>query len=78
MLLTGLGQWPSFLNTISRDGTPGVWKLGSDGIVHRAVVTVAGVEGNELRITGGLAPGDLVVAAGTNLLHEGEKVKLTP
>ncbi len=61
---------------ISRDGSPGVWKLGSDGIVHRVAVTVAGVEGDELHITSGLAPGDLVVTAGANLLREGEKVKL--
>lgn len=61
---------------ISRDGSPGVWKLGSDGIVHRAAVTVAGIEGDELRITSGLTPGELVVTAGTNLLREGQKVKL--
>jgi membrane fusion protein, multidrug efflux system len=61
---------------ISRDGTPGVWKLGSNGIVHRTAVSVSGVEGDELRISGGLAPGDLVVTAGANLLREGEKVKL--
>jgi RND family efflux transporter MFP subunit len=62
---------------ISRDGAPGVWKLGSDGIVHRVTISVAGIEGDELRVTGGLVPGDLVVVAGANLLREGEKVKLT-
>jgi len=61
---------------VSRDGSPGVWKLGSDGIVHRVAVTVAGVEGDELRISAGLNPGDLVVTAGANLLREGEKVKV--
>lgn len=63
---------------ISRDGTPGVWKLGNDNIVHRVPITVAGVEGDDLRATGGLALGDLVVTAGANLLREGEKVKLAP
>ena len=60
----------------SRDSSPGVWKLGNDGIVHRAAITVDGVEGDELRISKGLKPGDLVVTAGANLLREGEKVKL--
>ena len=63
---------------ISRDGSPGVWKLDSNGIVHRVAITVAGVEGDELRISDGLKPGDLVVTAGANLLREGEKVKLMP
>jgi multidrug efflux system membrane fusion protein len=63
---------------ISRDGSPGVWKLDSNGIVHRVAITVAGVEGDELRISDGLKPGDLVVTAGANLLREGERVKLIP
>lgn len=60
---------------ISRDGTTGVWKLDDKGIVHRVTITVAGIEGDELRVAGGLTPGDVVVTAGANLLREGEKVK---
>lgn len=61
---------------ISRDGSTGVWKLDDKGIVHRAAISVAGVEGDELRISSGLAPGDVVVTAGANLLREGQQVKL--
>lgn len=60
----------------SRDGSTGVWKLDDKGIVHRTLISVAGIEGDELRVASGLAPGDVVVTAGTNLLRDGEKVKL--
>lgn len=59
-----------------RDGSPGVWKVSGDGVVHRAPITVAGIEGDELRVSAGLAPGDQVVTAGANLLREGEKVRI--
>ena len=64
------------LAVVSKDGTPGVWKLGSNGIVHRATISVGPVEGDELRVTSGLVPGDLVITAGANLLHDGEKVQV--
>lgn len=60
----------------SRDGSTAVWKLDDQGVVHRTAIAVAGVEGDELRVASGLAPGDVVVVAGANLLRDGEKVKL--
>jgi multidrug efflux system membrane fusion protein len=63
---------------ISQDSNPSVWKVAADGIVHRASVTVAGVDGNDVRVAEGLAEGDMVVVAGASLLREGEQVKLMP
>ena len=63
---------------VSRDSNPSVWKVDSAGNVHATVISIAGVDGNAVRIASGLNSGDVVVTAGTNLLREGEKVKLLP
>ena len=63
---------------VSRDSHPSVWKVDSAGSVHAAAISIAGVEGNAVRIAAGLNSGDVVVTAGANLLREGEKVKLLP
>lgn len=51
-------------------------------VVDRATMTVqtqpvqlAGADGNEAVITGGLAPGQIVVTAGVHVLHPGQKVR---
>lgn len=61
----------------SRDATPRVW------VVDRATMTVSAVEvriadllDESARIAAGVAPGDVVVTAGANLLREGQKVRL--
>lgn len=63
---------------VSRDGKSGVWKVDGAGIVHAAAIAVERIEGNSVRIASGLNNGDIVVAAGANLLRDGEKVKLLP
>ncbi len=63
---------------VSRDSHPSVWKVDGAGSVHAAAISVAGVEGNAVRIASGLNSGDVVVTAGASLLREGEKVKLLP
>lgn len=57
------------------DGKPQVWKVDAAGVVHAAKVIVAGVDGNEVRISSGLTTGDVVVIAGANLLREGQAVR---
>jgi RND family efflux transporter MFP subunit len=63
---------------VSRDSHPMVWKVEAAGSVHAAPISIDGMEGNTVRIASGLNRGDVVVTAGANLLHEGEKVKLLP
>lgn len=63
---------------VSRDGKSSVWQVDEAGIVHMTPIAVAGIEGNMVRIASGLAEGNTVVVAGTNLLRDGEKVKLLP
>ncbi|TSA41687.1 MAG: efflux RND transporter periplasmic adaptor subunit [Betaproteobacteria bacterium] len=62
---------------VSRDGTARVWKLDqATSTVHAATVTSAGVSGDDWLVSGGLAPGELVVTAGANLLREGQQVRV--
>jgi len=66
------------LAVVSRDSNPKVWKVDGAGSVHAVPITIAGIDGNAVRIASGLNSGDVVVTAGANLLREGEKVKLLP
>jgi RND family efflux transporter MFP subunit len=50
-----------------------VWVV-DQGAVKLTMVEVAGAMGNEIIIMAGLAPGQMVVTAGVNLLREGQKV----
>jgi len=43
--------------------------------VRSQVVQVVGADGNEGVVTGGLAPGAVVVTAGVHVLNPGQKVK---
>jgi multidrug efflux system membrane fusion protein len=63
---------------VSRDSNPSVWKVDGVGNVHAAAISIAGVDGNAVRVASGLISGDVVVTAGANLLRDGEKVKLLP
>jgi RND family efflux transporter MFP subunit len=47
-------------------------------IVRKREVSVSGVRGNQLAVTSGLQPGDLVASAGVSYLTDGQKVKLLP
>jgi hypothetical protein len=44
--------------------------------VKRQPVQLAGAEGNDAVIAGGLATGQIVVTAGVHVLNPGQKVKL--
>ncbi len=52
-----------------------VWVV-EQGRVRRVPVQLAGAAGNELLVASGLNPGQTVVTAGVNLLHEGQKVSI--
>ena len=54
-----------------------VWLVDRASMTVKAQpVTLAGADGNEAVITGGLAPGQVVVTAGVHVLNPGQKVKL--
>lgn len=57
-------------------GQTQVWVLEPDTMtVNLRAVEVAGADGNEVVIRGGLAPGQIVVTAGVHVLHPGQRVK---
>ncbi len=63
----------------TRDGVPRVWKLDTvTSTVRAAVVTTGAVNSNDWQIDSGLSLGEVVVVAGANLLHEGQKVRPLP
>jgi len=54
-----------------------VWVVDKATMTVRAQpIQLAGADGNEAVVTGGLAPGQLVVTAGVHVLNPGQKVKL--
>lgn len=60
-----------------KDGNPVVWTVNpASKTVHSRSVKVADFTGNDVRVTEGLAPGDIVVAAGTQFMEENMTVKL--
>ncbi|WP_225984663.1 efflux RND transporter periplasmic adaptor subunit [Noviherbaspirillum aerium] len=52
-----------------------VWVV-ENGVVKMVPVQVAGTAGNDILVSGGVAPGQTVVTAGVNLLKPGQKVKI--
>lgn len=60
-----------------KDDQPVVWVVDRDkGTVSSRPVTVAEYSGDGVRISKGLAPGDLVVSAGTQFMKDDMKVRL--
>lgn len=58
-------------------GSPAVWVVDRASMtVKQQPVRVAGAEGNDVVIAGGLSPGDRVVTAGVHVLSAGQKVRL--
>ena len=55
---------------------PAVWKVGGDGTVSLQAVTVSAYTDAGAVVSGGLAGGEQIVAAGVNLLTAGEKVRV--
>jgi membrane fusion protein, multidrug efflux system len=66
------------LSTLAqKDGKDIVWVVDRDtSTVHARAVELADFAGDRVRVTEGLQPGDLVVAAGTQFMTEDLKVKL--
>ncbi|MBI5462848.1 MAG: efflux RND transporter periplasmic adaptor subunit [Gammaproteobacteria bacterium] len=61
---------------VSRNGKPQVWKLdAADSTVHAVDVRTGELDGDGILIEAGIAPGDVVVSAGANLLREGQTVR---
>lgn len=56
----------------------GVWLIGADDKVSFAPVTVASLGQEEALLSGGVSPGQLIVALGAHLLHQGDSVRLLP
>ena len=64
---------------MSRDGAARVWKYdAASGTVRAAAITTGGMDGDSWVVNTGLAPGEVVVVAGANMLREGQKVKPLP
>ncbi|MBZ0145146.1 MAG: efflux RND transporter periplasmic adaptor subunit, partial [Rhodocyclaceae bacterium] len=62
---------------VTRNDQANVWVVDpATQTVKLTRVETDGVAGNALRVKGGLAPGQLVVTAGANLLEDGQKVRL--
>lgn len=60
-----------------RQGRPAVWVYRrQDGTVALKEVTLARYAGDQVQVASGLAEGEIVVTAGVNRLHEGQKVRL--
>ena len=60
----------------SRNGKPQVWKVdAASSTVHAVDVRTGALDGDGILIESGIAPGDIVVSAGANLLREGQPVR---
>jgi len=58
-------------------GMPAVWVVDRTSMtVKQQPVRVAGAEGNDVVLAGGVAPGETVVVAGVHVLSAGQKVRL--
>ena len=70
--------WKIPLSSIltAQDGSKSVMVVGAGGVAHRKAVTIGLVDAEEVQVTGGLAPTDLVITGGAYGLDDGVKVKL--
>jgi multidrug efflux system membrane fusion protein len=60
----------------SRGESAQVYLVGADGTVRAQPVKTGGVTGERVVVESGLSPGDVVVAAGANLLRSGQRVRV--
>jgi HlyD family secretion protein len=61
-----------------QDGSKSVMLVGSDGAAHRKAVTLGISDGDDVEVTTGLSPSDMVITGGAFGLDEGTKVKVGP
>ena len=57
---------------------PYVYVVKADGTASMQPITQGASEGNELQVTSGIAPGEMVVTDGQDKLQEGSKVQVRP
>jgi multidrug efflux pump subunit AcrA (membrane-fusion protein) len=69
---------PSTAFLTAQDGTKSVLVVGDDGTAHRKAVTLGISDGDDVQVTSGLAPSDMVITGGAYGLDEGTKVKVGP
>ena len=62
----------------AQDGSKSVMVVGADGAAHRKPVTLGLLDAEDVQVTEGVAPGDLVITAGAYGLDDGAKVKVGP
>jgi len=60
----------------AQDGSKSVMVVGADGTAHRKPVTLGLQDAEDVQITSGLAPGDLVITGGAYGLDDGAEVKV--
>jgi HlyD family secretion protein len=60
----------------AQDGSKFVMVVGSEGAAHRKPVVVGIVDGDDVQVISGLAPGDMVITGGAYGLDDGTKVKV--
>jgi len=59
-----------------QDGSKYVMVVGGDNAAHRRPITLGIVDGEDVQVTGGIVPSDLVVTGGAYGLDDGTKVKV--
>ena len=69
---------PSAAILTAQDGTKSVLVVGDDGAAHRKPVTLGIADADDVQVTSGLAPSDMVITGGAYGLDEGTKVKIGP
>jgi HlyD family secretion protein len=62
----------------AQDGSRSVMLIGSDGAAHRKPVTLGIQNEEDVQITSGIAPQDMVITTGAYGLDDGTKVKIGP
>jgi HlyD family secretion protein len=62
----------------AQDGKKTVMVVGSDGTAHKKTVEIGIQDGDDVEITSGLSPSDMVITTGSYGLDDGAKVKVGP
>lgn len=73
-LPTGTGIEVPWTALTSTGRNPAVWRVGSDGTVAIAPVEIERFDTNQVVLRSGVAPGDLVVGEGSQLMYPGRRV----
>jgi len=77
---TAQNAWkiPNSAVLTAQDGGKSVMVVGSDGAAHKKAVTLGLSDGEDVQVTSGLAPSDMVITGGAYGLDENTKVKVGP